>query len=95
MFCDKSPLCQPTPTDAARESRDCLQTMPNCEEKKHRRCIKPRAESSLLELCRGAKEEEPPLGGSKRDLGGMSIFFNILVSAVFGFRMLSKIAQCK
>ena len=47
---------------------------------------KPRAESSLLELCRGAKEEEPPLGGSKGNLGGMSIFFIFLASVVFGFR---------
>ena len=35
---------------------------------------KLRVESSLLELYRGAKEEKPPLGGLKGDLGGMSIF---------------------
>ena len=34
---------------------------------------KLRVESSLLELYRGAKEEKPPLGGLKGDLGGMSI----------------------
>ena len=35
---------------------------------------KPRAEAACR-LCRGAKEEKPPLDGLKGDLGGMSIFF--------------------
>ena len=55
---------------------------------------KLRVESSLLELYRGAKEEKPPLGGLKGVWGKCKYFCKVLVSViVFGFRMLSKIAQ--
>lgn len=39
---------------------------------------KPRAEPSSLELCRGAKEEKPPLGGLNGDLGNVTQWRSLL-----------------